>query len=120
MDITIRGKHNHVPKALQEFAVDKSQHLGRFLSTITSVDIELYEDGKPRDGKGMVAHITVSTTGPVFRAKATTDDFHLSIDTAVARLERRVKEFKRKRSGRPAHGKGKRPEGSLPAKEPTE
>lgn len=107
MQITVRGKNRHVPRTIQDFAVRKFEHLGRYLSTITSIDVELYEDGKPKGGRGHVAHVTVSTSGPVFRYKAVSEDFHTSIDVAMDRLERKVKEFKRRRSGRPAHSRTK-------------
>ena len=104
MQITVHGKHKRVPKSLQEFAIEKMAHLERYMSTITNVDVELYEDGRSH-----VAHVTVSTPGPVFRSKVTADEPHAGIDIALNRLERQVKEFKRKRSGKPAHAKAKLP-----------
>lgn len=111
MDINVRGKHNTVPKAIHSFAIQKFEHLGKYLSTITTIDVELYQDGRHKDGGGHVADVRVQTTGPVFRSKATSKDYRASIDIALERLERRVKEFKRKRSGRPAHS---RPKGEGP------
>lgn len=107
MEITVHGKNNQVPKPLQRFAVEKMEHLGKYLSTITTIDVQLYEDGKPRNGSGHVAHITVSTSGPVFRTKVTSSDHRACIDIALERLERRIKEFKRKRSGKPPHSRTK-------------
>lgn len=107
MDIQVRGRHQQVPKALREFAVNKLEHLSRYLSTITSIDVELYEDGRHRSGDGRVARVTVVTGGPVFRAKATSSDLRASVDIAYDRLERKLKEFKRKRSGKPPHSRMK-------------
>jgi ribosomal subunit interface protein len=107
MEITVRGRHEHVPQSLQEFAVRKLEHLGRYLSTITSIDVELYEDGSPKTGNGRVARVTVSTSGPTFRSKVDSTDLRASIDIAYERLERKLKEFKRKRSGRPPHSRPK-------------
>lgn len=103
MDITIRRREGHVSARLKAFAIHKVQRLGRFMPTITSVDVELYEDGSPRATGAHVAELTVSTSGPVFRSKGSASDPRASIDLAVERLERRLKEFKRRRSGRPAH-----------------
>jgi ribosomal subunit interface protein len=105
MDITIRARDGHVSERLKEFADHKLQRLGRFLSTITTVDVELYEDGSPKATGAHVAELTVATSGPVFRAKGTASDPRASIDMAVERAERRIKEFKRRRSGRPAHSR---------------
>lgn len=107
MEITVHGKHSPVEKALSQFATDKMSNLGKFLSTITSIDVELYEEGKPRNGSGHVAHITVSTPGPVFRSKVVSSDPHACIDIALDKLERQIVEFKRKRSGKPAHSRPK-------------
>jgi ribosomal subunit interface protein len=103
MDITIRRRDGHVSERIKEFATHKLQRLERFMPTITSVDLELYEDGSAKATGVHVAELTASTSGPVFRAKGETSDPRASIDVAVDRLERRVKEFKRRRSGRPAH-----------------
>ena len=105
MEITVRGRHEHVPKDLRDFAVHKLEHLSRYLSTIEAIDVELYEDGSPKTGNGRVAHVTVSTSGPTFRAKVDSSDLRASIDIAYERLERKLKEFKRKRSGKPAHSR---------------
>jgi ribosomal subunit interface protein len=102
MEIRVRGKHP-VPKALQGLAKRKLEHLPRYLQTITTIDVELYVDGRPKSGRGHVAHVAVLTTGPIFRAKAASTDFTLSLTLVAERLERKLKEFKRRRSGRPAH-----------------
>lgn len=106
MEIKVHGRST-VPKHIQDFAHEKYSHLGRYLSTIETIDVELYEDGKPKDGKGHTANVTVATGGPVFRSKVASEDIRTSIEITVQRLERQVKEFKRRRSGRPAHSRPK-------------
>jgi ribosomal subunit interface protein len=103
MDITVRRREGHVSERLREFAAHKLERLGRFMPTITSVDVELYEEGSPKATGVHVAELTVLTTGPVFRSKGTASDPRACIDMAVERLERRLKEFKSRRSPRPAH-----------------
>ena len=103
MDITIRRREGHVSDRLKDFATQKLQRLVRFMPTITSVDVELYEDGSAKSTGAHVAVLTVVTSGPVFRSKGSASDPRASIDLAAERLERRLKEFKRRRSGRPAH-----------------
>jgi ribosomal subunit interface protein len=105
MEIIIRGRDGHVSERLKEFATTKLNRLERFLSTITTVDIELYEDGSAKATGVHVAELTVATSGPVFRSKGAASDPRASIDMAVDRVERRLKEFKRRRSGRPAHSR---------------
>jgi putative sigma-54 modulation protein len=103
MEITVRRREGHVSERLRVFATHKLERLPRFMSSITTVDVELYEDGSPKATGVHVAELTVATSGPVFRSKGTASDPRASIDMAVERLERRMKEFKRRRSGRPAH-----------------
>lgn len=103
MDITVRRREGHVSERLREFATHKLERLPRFMPTITAIDVELYEDGSPKSTGVHVAELTVATSGPVFRSKGTASDPRASIDMAMERLERRMKEFKRRRSGRPAH-----------------
>lgn len=105
MQITIHGRHTEVPPALRDYAEQKLEHLSKYLSTVKTVDVELYEEGK--GGAAHVAHIKVATSGPVFRSKVSGKDHNACIDVAAARLERRLKEFKRKRSGKPAHARSK-------------
>lgn len=96
-----------MPAKLQEFAAEKLGHLNRYLSTIATIDVEIFEDGKHKAGDDHVVHVTVSANGPVFRTSVTSTDPHACIDLAVDRLERQIKEFKRKRSGKPAHSRPK-------------
>jgi len=109
MQISVRGRHHHVPEDLQEFATHKMEHLGKYLSTIDSIDVELYEDGKGHKPVTNVVHVTVHAGGTVFRSKVASGEPKAGIDIALQRLERRVKEFKRMRSGKPAHAKPKGP-----------
>lgn len=106
MEIRIHGKHNPVPEPLKRFAESKFEHLGKYLSTISEVEAEIYQDGKPRSG-GHVADVVAATTGPVFRARAVSADPKRSIDIVYKKLERQIKEFKRRRSGKPAHSRRK-------------
>lgn len=105
MQITIHGRRTEVSPDLRNYATQKLELLSKYLSTVETVDVELYEEGK--GGAAHVAHVRVATSGPVFRSKVVGKDHKICIDVAAARLERRLKEFKRKRSGKPAHARTK-------------
>jgi ribosomal subunit interface protein len=81
--------------------------LGRFLRTITSIDVEVDRDGGRNRSNAFLVRVSVMTSGPVFRSKVVCDDPMEGIDVAVERLSRRLKEFKRRRSGRPLHSRPK-------------
>ncbi|MGH2731504.1 MAG: ribosome hibernation-promoting factor, HPF/YfiA family [Actinomycetota bacterium] len=120
MDITVRGNHETLSESLRRFAVGKAEHLGKYLSTIDTIEVELDRDGRPTGAGGHVVRITAATSGPVFRSKATSGDPHAAIDLAVERLSRRLKEFKRRRSGRPLHARSKPASGGLSKSEAEE
>jgi ribosomal subunit interface protein len=107
MEIKVRSQHGHVPESLQELTAAKMAVLGKFLTTIDRIDVEVDRDGHPNRRAGYLVRVAVATAGPVFRSKVICDDPVAGIDVAVERLSRRLKEFKRRRSGRPLHSKPK-------------
>ncbi len=112
MQINVHGRHCEVPDDLRDLAVEKMGHLSRYMSTIEVVKVEFFEEGKGhKPGVANHVHVTVHTPGPVFRSKVNSLDPKAGLDQALKRLERQMKEFKRMRSGKPAHAKPKGPAG---------
>lgn len=99
MDIKVHSQHGHLPESLQALAASKMEVLGKYLSTISTIDLEVDKDGH----SSYLIRVAVATAGPVFRSRVVSDDPMSGIDVAVERLSRRLKEFKRMRSGRPLH-----------------
>lgn len=89
---------------MEQFAAEKLARLTKYLGTITSIDVELYEEGRVRDGSH-IAEVTVFTNGPSFRTKTSAVDHRAAIDMALERLRRQMTDFKRRRSGKPAHAR---------------
>jgi ribosomal subunit interface protein len=107
MDITVRSQHGHIPGSIQDLTASKMEGLGKFLRTITSIDVEVDRDGRPNRSNAFLVRVAVMTPGPVFRSRVICDEPMAGIDVAVERLSRRLKEFKRRRSGRPLHSRRK-------------
>ena len=107
MDITVRSQHGHIPGSLQDLTASKMEGLGKFLRTITSIDVEVDRDGRPNRSNAFMVRVAVVTPGPLFLSKVVCDDPMAGIDVVVDRLSRRLKEFKRRRSGRPLHSRPK-------------
>ena len=107
MDITVRSQHGHIPGSIQDLTASKMEGLGKFLRTITSIDVEVDRDGRPNRSNAFLVRVAVMTPGPVFRSRVICDEPMAGIDVAVERLSRRLKEFKRRRSGRPLHSRPK-------------
>lgn len=104
MEIKVHGKHNPVPDSLERYAVEKFSRLTKFLSTITIIDVEIYEEGKHKDGDHVV-EVLVSTPGPLFRTSVRRSDHRECIDLALDRLIRQLTDYKDKHSGKPHHPK---------------
>ena len=119
MNITVHSRNGKVPESLERFAIEKMTHLVKFLPTIDSIFVELSEDGKQTDVSGHVAHVTVTTSAPSFRSKETSGDPRTCIDIACDRLYRRIRDFKRRRSSKPAHARASRQKLKGPATEDT-
>lgn len=104
MQIKVHGKHNHISDSLERFAEEKLARLNKYAPSIDLIDVELYEEGRTKDGSH-VAEVAVATSGPSFRAKTTAADHRAAIDLAVDRLSRQMSDFKRKSLGKPAHAR---------------
>ena len=102
--ITVHSQHGHLPESAKETVAAKLEGLTRYLSTIQSIDAEIDRDGRDT----FLVRAKVATSGPVFRTRVANyaDPLH-AVDVAVERLSRRLKEFKRLRSGRPLHSRPK-------------
>lgn len=113
MEISVHSQHGHLPDSMKDLAASKVEVLGKYLSTIDRIDLEVDRDGHAT----YLIRAAVATSGPVFRSRVLAADPMEGIDIAVERLSRRLKEFKRRRSGRPLHSKPKAvpvvPEGSI-------
>lgn len=102
MEIKVHGKHNPVPDSLERYAVEKFSRLTKFLSTIDIIDVEIYEEGKHKDGDHVV-EVLVATPGPLFRTTVRRSDHRECIDLALDRLTRQLSDYKDKHSGKPHH-----------------
>ncbi|HEX2149069.1 MAG TPA: ribosome-associated translation inhibitor RaiA [Actinomycetota bacterium] len=113
MEIKVHGKHNHVSDSLERFAAQKLSRLSRFVPSISIIDVELYEEGRVKDGSH-IADVAVTTNGPSFRTKTSAADHRAAIDLALDRLSRQMTDFKRKSLGKPAHARPAKDSGTPP------
>lgn len=104
MEIKVHGKHNHISDSLERFAEEKVSRLTRYYSPVETIDVELYEEGKIKEASH-IAEVTVTTNGPLFRAKSAAADRKAAIDIAVDRLARQMSDYKRKQLKKPAHAR---------------
>jgi ribosomal subunit interface protein len=92
MDIVMTGRHVDVPAHYRAHVTDKLAHLQRYTSHPIRYDVELRHENNPRQSKTCQrVEITITGNGPTMRAEASGPDFYTALDTAVAKLEARLR-----------------------------
>jgi putative sigma-54 modulation protein len=107
MRIEIRGRNVDVDDELREHVIKRFRRIGKQVSDLATLDVEIYEERNPSIADSQVAEATVWTKGPVLRARECSADMYASIDLLADKLERQVKRYRERRQhGRPHHAKG--------------
>ena len=97
MKTTIVGKNMNVSEAVTKRVLRKTEKMGRYLHQDTEMTIRLSREKSHR----RTCEITVPFEGVVLRAEATNDDnLYISIDQALAKMERQIHKHRAKLSKR--------------------
>lgn len=64
MEVIVHSQHGHIPDSLRDLVTAKMQALGRYLSTISRIEVEI-----DKDGHSYLVRACVATAGPVFRSR---------------------------------------------------
>ena len=92
MDIVVKGRNVEVPEHFRTHVADKLARSERYDSKIIRVDVELSHETNRRLSKTCQrVQITLASRGPVVRAEASADSFYSALDSAVAKLEARLR-----------------------------
>ena len=92
MDIVVKGRNVEVPDHYREHVADKLSKVERYDQKLIRADVELFHERNPRQSdKCQRVEITVSTRGPVVRAEACAKDFYAALDTAINKLDGRLR-----------------------------
>jgi putative sigma-54 modulation protein len=100
MDVTIRGQNLEITPRLQEYVEAKVARLGRYLSTISQVRVDLAVENTRSDTDSQVAQFTVHSKKTILRAEERSDDMFASIDAVIDKLHRQIERYKGKRQQR--------------------
>ena len=107
MDIVVKGRNVEVPDHFRQHVADKLVHSERLDSRVIRLDVELAHERNPRQSaRCQRVEITVRSKGPVIRAEATAETFYAALDTAVLKLEARLR---KQHDRRRVHHGGKTP-----------
>ena len=101
MQLDVKGRNLEVSDSVRRYAEQKLARLGRQLKESTRVEVELAVERNPSIAANQVAEATIFTKGPVLRARAAAKDMRAAIDLLSEKLQRQVKEYREKRTGRP-------------------
>ena len=97
MKTTIIGKDMNVSPAVTDRVLRKTEKMGRYLEHDTEMTVRLKREKNHR----RTCEITVPIEGAVLRAEASSDDnLYISIDQALAKMERQIHKHRTKLSKR--------------------
>jgi putative sigma-54 modulation protein len=100
MRIEVRGKNVEVTDELREALTQRFARVGKQVSELAILEIELSEEKNPRIADRMVAEATLGLKGVTLRAKEATPDMLHSIHELAEDIRRQVKKHRDKRRKR--------------------
>ena len=102
MRIDVRGKNVQVTEELREAVTQRFQRVGKQVSELATLEVELCEEKNPRIADKMVAEATLGLKGVTLRAKEASPDMLHSIHELAEDVRRQVKKHRDKRRKRQA------------------
>ena len=97
MQIIVKGRHMAVNEPTRAYAEEKIAKAGKVFDHDTmSAEVELYVEKNPSIENNHVAEVTVTSKGPVIRAKEAAPDMYAAIDLVSEKLERQFRKYKGK------------------------
>jgi ribosomal subunit interface protein len=97
-DVKVTGRNVEVPDHFRLYVSEKLARLERFDRTIYLFDVELDHERNRRQRKNCQhVEITARGRGPVVRGEACADSFYAALESAVCKLENRLRRSKDRR-----------------------
>ena len=100
MRINVRGKNVEVTDDLREAVSQRFQRVGKQISDLATLEVELREEKNPRISDRMVAEGTLRLKGVTLRAVEASPDMLHSIHEMAEDIRRQVKKHRDKRRKR--------------------
>ena len=100
MRIDVRGVNLEVTDELREAVVSRFRRVGKQVSDLATLDIELREERNPRIADRMIAEATLALKGTTLRAKEASPEMLHSIHKLAEDIRRQVKRHREKRRKR--------------------
>ncbi len=97
-EVVVKGRNVEVPDHFRLYVAEKLSRLERFDRTIYLFDVELDHEKNRRQRKNCQhVEITAKGRGPVVRGEACADSFYSAFESAVSKLEARLRKSKDRR-----------------------
>nr|6DZI_Y Chain Y, Ribosome hibernation promoting factor [Mycolicibacterium smegmatis MC2 155] len=97
-EVVVKGRNVEVPDHFRTYVSEKLSRLERFDKTIYLFDVELDHERNRRQRKNCQhVEITARGRGPVVRGEACADSFYTAFESAVQKLEGRLRRAKDRR-----------------------
>ena len=98
--IDIRGRNVEVTDGISDHVRKRFRRIGRQVSDLATLDIELYEERNPSIADNQVAEATLRLKGVTLRAREASPDMRHSIHELGEDMRRQVKRHREKRRKR--------------------
>lgn len=100
MRIEVSGRHMEVTDDLREAVIQRFARVGKQVSELATLEVQLREEKNPRISDRMVAEATLHLKGVTLRAKEASPDMLHSIHELAEDIRRQVKKHREKRRKR--------------------
>jgi putative sigma-54 modulation protein len=100
MRIAVKGRNVEVDAELKERIEKKFGKVGRQVSSLAEMEIELHEERNPSIHDSQIAEVTLHLKGVTLRASERSDDMVHSINLVADEIARQVKRHRDKRRRR--------------------
>ena len=100
MRIDVRGINVEVTEELREAVVSRFRRVGKQVSDLATLEVQLRQEKNPRIADRMVAEATLALKGVTLRAKEASPDMLHSIHELAEDVRRQVKRHREKRRKR--------------------
>ena len=98
--IDIRGRNVEVTDEISDHVRKRFRRIGRQVSDLATLDIEIYEERNPSISDNQVAEATLRLKGVTLRAREASSDMRHSIHELSDDMRRQVKRHREKRRKR--------------------
>lgn len=100
MRIAVKGRNTPVSEELREHVEKRFRKIGRQVSPLAELEVELREERNPAISESQVAEVTLHLKGVTLRARDASRDMVHSVNMCADELARQVKRHRDKRRKR--------------------